>query len=357
LGRRLPTRSLELTLDSAIRLAESGEELPEIWRQRVQRIAESPSKTYIAALGTALLAKATDERVDVLTIKSKAGPDAYSMRGVVRVLVSKAPLYGYHLGVTRREPLNNQPWFSADRVDRMENVRRDVQPFHRDMVRYLSDLNEQSAEEAFRGLAAFLALRIEYAQDAASDLAQLRVGGVERLEDLYEIVQMYVQADTEGGRKGQAVVAAALDVLHRRVRLAAINDPTAVDVAVEDADGRLVLGVEVKQKPVDEADALTIAAETARRGADKAMLVAIAPGQRPLDKERLRRQAEASHGVALQVAIGVVDLLSCIISHSSRSAGDFATEFPSLYLRRLEEHGVSQNGLNYWADLCASLPR
>ena len=56
-------------------------------------------------------------------VKSKAGPNAYSMRGVVKVLVEKAPLYGYHLGRKGPEPLNNQPWFGADRVDRFENVR------------------------------------------------------------------------------------------------------------------------------------------------------------------------------------------------------------------------------------------
>src|SRR5438067_432369 len=104
-------------------------------------MAESPAQTYVAALGTALLARAADGRIDALTIKTKASPNAYSMRGVVKVLAALAPDYGYHLGVTRAEPLNNQPWFGASRVDRFSNVRADVLPYHQDIVRYLSDLN------------------------------------------------------------------------------------------------------------------------------------------------------------------------------------------------------------------------
>ena len=137
-------------------VAEFGSQLPPIWVDRVNRIAESPSKTYVAALGTALLAKATDPSVDALTVKTKAGPNAYSMRGVAKVLVEGASLYGFHLGRTGPEPLNNQPWFGVDRVDKIDNLKADALPYHRDMVRYLNDLNGYSADEASRALAVFL---------------------------------------------------------------------------------------------------------------------------------------------------------------------------------------------------------
>lgn len=110
-------------------MAESDASLPPIWIDRVRRIADCPSKTYVAALGTALLAKAANPQVDSLVVKSKAGPRGYSMRSVAKVLVEKAPIYGYHLGVTGPEPLNNRPWFGTDRVDRFENVRGDALPF------------------------------------------------------------------------------------------------------------------------------------------------------------------------------------------------------------------------------------
>jgi hypothetical protein len=347
---------LELTLERAFRLAESRTALPDIWIERTERIGGSPSRTYVAALGTALLAKATDARVDSLAIKSKAGPNAYSMRGVVRVLVQHAHLYGYHLGVTKREPLNNQPWFGADRVDRFENVRADTQPFYRDLVRYLSDLNAQNSDEALLALAAFLRVRIAAGAVERVELAELRVRAGSDLGELVEIIQVFLSGDSEGGRLGQALVAAVFDLAFEEVRLASINDPTAIDVSVE-LKGVLILGIEVKQKPITESDGLGIAREVARRGADKALLVAIAPRQRRLDADRLRRQADSEHGVALEIINSLPDLLWRLALHSTLSARAFSEKLPERYLQRMREHEVPMEGLRHWINLCRVLPR
>ena len=136
-GITIPAERLRRVLEQALTLAESDVELPSIWVDRVNRIGESPSKTYVAALGTAL-AKATDPSVDALTIKSKAGANAYSMRGVAKVLVEGASRYGFHLGRTGPEPLNNQPWFGVDRVDKIDNLKADALPYHRDSSRRLA---------------------------------------------------------------------------------------------------------------------------------------------------------------------------------------------------------------------------
>ena len=81
----------------------------------------------------------------------------------------------------RAEPLNNQPWFGTDRVDRAENVRQDARPFHRDLVRYLRDLNSATADEALLALAAFLRERIAFAEEAR---AAAKLIAVERADDL-----------------------------------------------------------------------------------------------------------------------------------------------------------------------------
>src|SRR4051794_16214319 len=91
MGITIPADRLHAVIDQAVRVAESGAPLSPEWTARTQRIAGCPSKTYVAALGTALLAKAADPSVDVLTIKSKAGKNAYSMRTVVKVLAERAP--------------------------------------------------------------------------------------------------------------------------------------------------------------------------------------------------------------------------------------------------------------------------
>ena len=197
MGITIKKARLQLVLEEAVALAESDGDLPEIWLKRVERISSSPSRTYIAALGTALLAKAADERVDALAIKSKAGTNAYSMRGVVAVLAARASDYGYHLGVTGPEPLNNQPWFGSSRVDRITNLSAQVQPFHRDLVRYLSDLNRLSSDEALKALACFMRLRIAYNKEERAQETLLRTPARDSFEDLLDILETFVLNDPE----------------------------------------------------------------------------------------------------------------------------------------------------------------
>lgn len=353
-GIKISKERLAAVLERAVVLAESDAALPDIWARRVERIGDCPSKTYIAALGTALLAKASDPRVDVLTVKSKAGPNGYSMRGVVKVMVEKAPIYGYHLGRTGPEPLNNQPWFGADRIDRFENVRHDALPYHRDMVRYLTELNAASAADALDGLAVFLRIRLQFAEEEQTAARSLHVDASADLERLIQTLTIFVRDDPEGGRRGQALVAALFDIAHGEVHLAAINDPTGLDVSMSD-EGKILLGVEVKQKVVVEATALHLAEEAARRGVDKALLVALASEQHPLDRERVRRQALAGHGVLTSIWEGIAELVTQVALQSSVTASEFANEVPTAYLRRMQEHGVSREGQQYWADVCAAL--
>ena len=354
MGITISASRLEEVLERAVVLGESDAALPQIWIDRVRRIGDCPSKTYIAALGTALLAKASEPQVDALSVKSKAGPRAYSMRGVVRVLVEKAPVYGYHLGRTGPEPLNNQPWFGSDRVDRFENVRADAMPFHRDMVRYLTDLNGATEAEALLGLAAFLRERIAFAEAERLATSQVSVGSVASLGELVDLLTRFLRDDAEGGRRGQSLVAALFDLGHEEVNLAPINDPTGIDVSITD-EGALLLAIEVRQKAVDEAAVLHIAEQASTHGADKALLVALAPDQRPLDRERVLRQALEEYGVLATVWEGVDELVTHAVLQASLSAKEVAEELPAIYLRRMREHEVSVEGQQYWADLVAAL--
>ena len=91
------------------------------WASLVKNVVdacEGGSRTHIAALGTALLAKATNLHVDVFALKVKGGgKGAYSARSLAKeVLAADAPMLGLDLGVTGREPLNNQPYFRYDRI-------------------------------------------------------------------------------------------------------------------------------------------------------------------------------------------------------------------------------------------------
>src|SRR5262249_55220896 len=94
MGISLYSEEMLSTLDRAIERARSGEPLPKTWLDRIDRFgkiagARGRGLTYIAALGGALLAKATDPRVDSLTQDESAGPRGYSLRTATEFLTKK----------------------------------------------------------------------------------------------------------------------------------------------------------------------------------------------------------------------------------------------------------------------------
>jgi hypothetical protein len=354
MGITIKKARLELTLQQAVARAESDEELSKAWEERVERIADCPSRSYIAALGTALLAKAADASVDALAVKFSAGPYAYSMRGVVKVLVEKAPLYGYHLGRKGPEPLNNQPWFHSDRVDRAVGIEKKAQPYHRDMVRYLTELNRATVADAMTGLVAFIRLRQKAEADEVQALGELQIVAQAPIEDLLEVLQVFLNDDPENGRRGQALVAALFELVYDEVRLPSVHNPTGLDVTVW-RSGKLILGAEVKQKPATEAAVLHLAEEAALRGVDKAVFVALSPQQRHLDRESTRLDALRYHGVLVSIYEGVPELVATAALASPLTADAFAKRLPNVYLHRMREHRVTLAGQQYWSDLCNRL--
>jgi len=355
LAIRLDKAQLGVTLDRANKLARSEEELPAEWLHRVERIEECPSKTYVAALGAALLAKATDPRVNSLARAAAAGPSGYSIRSVGELMASEAPRYGYHLGATGPWPLNNSPFYrNADRIDRFTNIRADAKPYHDDLVRYLQDLNRLTEDDALLGLAAFLRRRIAYADALAAEtaaVASIRGGAY---AEIVQLATLFCTDDPEGGKRGQALVAALLDCAYDTVDLKSINNPRALDVRVLE-DGQIVLGTEVKQLAVREDTGLHLAAEASSLGCDKALLVAIAVDQPPLDREGLRQQALEAHGVLVQVAETVPELFAAITLFAPVSASEVANLFPSAYAKRMQEHDVSIAGRQRWSTLLEAL--
>jgi hypothetical protein len=273
---------------------------------------------------------------------------------VVKVLAARATHYGYHLGVTKKEPLNNQPWYGGSRIDRFTTVREDAKPFHRDLIRYLHDLNTVDSGEALTALAAFIRLRQTYTQMLEEEAATLTAPAGGGLEELLEILEIFLRDDPEHGKRGQALAAAVLDFAHEEVHLAAINDPTGLDVTVRRA-GRPILGVEVKQKTADEGVALQLAKEARKAGARSALLLALAPGQRRLDRDVIRSTAVGAHGVVALTCETIEEFVADVLGYGGVDPDTFVNGMPSAYLKRMQEHEVSAAGQQYWADLCAGL--
>ena len=292
-------------LDEAARWAASDREVPGEWMEWTRRVDGSPSKTFTAALGTALLAKATNPAIDALALKATSGPNAYSARTVGHgVLVPGAVRHRYDLRATGREPLNNQPFFRYNRIDEIDRVHARARPHLPDLIAACQAINQLDARQAYAALAAFLRVRMEAARDHRA--IDLRGSGVS-MSDLIDKTERFVTADPEGGRRGQAFVAAAFDLASSSVRSRRVNDPSRrmpgdVQILV---GGMPVLAVEVRQKTVSHEETMHFA-ESLRQGKVAIGLLAMLnPSQDELDERRVRKDGERLHGVFVALAYGV----------------------------------------------------
>ncbi len=355
MGIRLKRPDLAVALDSAYDIARSKQKLPSEWLHAVERIEGCPSKTYIAALGAAMLAKATNAQVDSLTRKEEAGPRGYGLRGVAEFMATRSSRYGYHLGATGKWPLNNRPFNGNHvRIDRFTGIRPADRPYYQDFVRYLQDLNRLDEGKAQLALAAFLRRRMAFAQALSKQVAAVLATAGVAYAEVVDIATLFSTEKPEGGKRGQALVAALFDCAYESVDLKSINNPRPLDVRVMHSK-QILLGAEVKQVVVDEEDALRVAVEAQQLQCDKALLVAIADKQPLLDRDGLRYDALEDHGVLLEVVHSVPELFALVTLFASATAAVISERFPQVYAERLQEHDVSDEGQARWASLVAGL--
>lgn len=344
---------LDLTLESAIALARSGDPAP-LWRARVERLGGYGFKTYIAALGGALLAKATDPRVDSLAQDAKAGPRGYSLRSVTEFLAARNG-GRYHLGAQGKNPVNNRPFLNGPaRIDEFEKVGRAAVPAYREFLDALRHLNKLGREESLRALAAFLRVRMEVAEaERAADRRSLSVMSDLDPHELMGLCERFVRDRPEGGRKGQALAAAVLDCVFEDVVLQPINDPNPGDVRVI-RGGRVTLPVEVKQVAVQEDAALDLARAARHLGASAALLVVLADDHVPLDRERVRREALRALGVTVEVCESVRELVGAVSVFGGGRTEEVLSRLPGAYAARMREHEVSTQAQVDWQELVSA---
>lgn len=335
----------------ALELALSASPLPAAWLERTKKVGESPSKTFIAMLGTALLAKATEPKVDPLALKVRDFPTAYSARSLCKdVLVPCAVEAGVHIGTTGREPLNNQPFFRHERVGPEMKVRPHVRPHLDYLCLSLGAMKKLNREQAIEAFAAFLRVRIQEGPKSAVPLVVEHALGV---PDLATKSASFISSDPENGKRGQALVAAALDLVFPDVRTTRVYDPSRHwpgDVVVYDED-TVTFSVEVKQRLATDTEILQFAERCAQMGVQRAMAAILDPDQPLLEVDELREMAWQRHGVHLSVLIGAAELLYGALTWTTKPLADALRELPQLMATRLDEMEVSAEGQAAWAAL------
>lgn len=351
MGLKVNLDEAQGVLDEAACWASSDRPVPKDWVSWTKQIDASPSKTFTVALGTALLAKATNPDIDALALKATSGESAYSARTVGhKVLVPGAITYGYDLRATGREPLNNQPFFRYDRIDEIDRIHVSAKPFLPHLIQACNALNRLEKADALAALAAFLRVRMKAVTADTSFVIGSEAFSMRRL---IEEAEGFIQDKPEHGRRGQAFVAAVFDLVSPNVRTARINDPSRRlpgDVQIFH-EGALSLAVEVRQKLVSHTEALQFAETLRKANLNLGLVAMLDPTQPKLDGYDLLIDAENLHGVALAAAYGAQDLLLGAATWSEKSLGASLDVFPHRMLARLRELEASRAAIAQWQRL------
>jgi SacI restriction endonuclease len=281
------------------------------WSRRVREFSElcrlKKLKSYIPVLGNALLAKGSNPRIDVFSLKAKdKSQGAYDARRTAeKVLVPASYIYKFSLGTTGAQPLNNQPFFRSFRIDRDLPVRGDAADVRDALLSLLHEIQQYRRDEAVRGLAAFIAVRREFMPRYALTQGTLTIGSGRQLST---IVKAFVGPKSDGGGRAQAVAGGLMDALYtvERVRVGKKNEPDRKmpgDVGIRattDSASPFTRILEVRDKNVPAHAVMSFVAKVAAAGIGRAILVAVDAHQEVLDVAELQTQAQRT-GTDLEI--------------------------------------------------------
>lgn len=335
-------------LGRALVLAHSDEELAAEWLERARAVSRAKNKTFTPILGTALLAKVTDDDVDVHSLREDESDRGYSARSLAKeVLMPCCVRAGIDLRVRGPEPLNNQPFLRAPRVSTALKVTKRAVPELEHLCDCLTALQSLSGKAALEALAAFLRVRIADSESAPA----IRIGsGVLSLSDLLEACDDAVRADESGGVL-LAVVAASACLVFDQVRVRRSGDPTHVwhgDVGIFDRDVQ-TLAIDTSQRSRPDSDLLLFASRLAEAGIQRGVVVtAEVGGTEPM---QLQFQAHRIHRIELAFLAKPSDAVRLAMLAGLDDLTLSLAAFPRLVLKHMITAGVDAQRMQSWADL------
>ena len=326
------------------------------WRERLEKLdalCANVARTHIAALGTAMLAKAVNIDVDVYALKrTKGGPRAYVARALAKdVLAAGAPELELDIGVYGREPLNNQPYFREERISRQMPVKANARP----ALAYLVDLLDlldrvEDPAKAREVLRTYIVVRREHFRRPG--LAP--EGDALTLAELTVRLEQFTSAASEGGKRLQAAVAGLLDAAYgaERVRATRVNDPDRTlpgDIGILAAPGESgwTHVFEVRDKAVSEPDLHHFLHKASPVGVKRIGMLALARQQPELDLDAIGAAASA-RGMQLIVRRSWRDLVQEVAFWSSTELSQFGRSAITRIDARLIEFDVRSQTLAEW---------
>jgi hypothetical protein len=344
------------TFDRAVELAEGLSALPAEWIELVSQIGSMKTRTFTAAIGTVLLARATDAHVDPLTLQADApasqGQRAYSARTLASsVLVPKSREHRVDLRVRGDEPLQNNPFTDERRLDRRLPVKH---PQELDLlVSACERAQVLTKADALLALAAFIRVRRDAAAAAEIPVAMLATDFP--ASRLVAATSLFVNEDPESGKRGQALVAAVLDGVYSDVSTSNVHSSSRKipgDVIAR-RDGSVFVSAEVKQKVVQGHQVLGFVDSLRAAGIARGIYAAIAVGQPSLTWDAFVMEA-ARRGVALAYFTSPGALLAAGAAWDP--SGTAFESLPERMMTRLRDVGASRQSQEEWARVVSAPP-
>lgn len=335
-----------------------GESADQSWVDRIEHLSQlclGQARTHIAFIGTQILAKSVSRNVDLYAIKPKhavGNEQAYSARSLCHgVLVPLSADLGFHIGVTGREPLNNQPYFRMTHLGDQTPVHSMSAAAFAYMLELVAELQRMETEEqAKAALRAFISVRLGYQPRYGISSAAITV----KPETLASVIFTFVQDNSESGRRAQAAVAGLMDaaVGPERVESGRINDPSRDspgDVCIRDVHQPEIWekAFEVRDKPVSVGDVQIFGQKCVDMGVREVALVMLSTQQRPLDALHLNDWAYGL-GIGLTLFYGWEDIVGQALFWSGLPKPEAAVQAVENITERLIAIEASQEGVGLW---------
>ena len=327
------------------------------WKEHIERLSEacrSAPKTHIAFIGTALLARSTDQRIDVHSLHARAkSRGAYSARSLAKdVLVPlsrdlRVQPRGHRSRTTEQPALFSQR--RRKQEDEREGQRASAPKSGLRPARRLSGIHDR--HKLVAAIAAFIEVRRRYWTTARNYFAPETTFA---FADLLNWIDRFVKDDSEGGRRAQAIAAGLMDVVEgsENVETGRINDPDRRfpgDVAAysRGKERKVVRVLEVRDKALSESDLRVFASKASQFGVARAGILAVAPTQQQLDLAEAQAEA-AAEGVNLELFIGWTAFVRQLFFWLRGDAADPVRHAHERIYARLVELECSAEGQTAW---------
>lgn len=269
------------------------------WDKEIEEFSrlceECGVRTHIAFLGTSIIAKAVNINVDLYAIKpnhDKENPFCYSARTLCHsVLVPMSTQFKFSLGVTGREPLNNQPYFRMKKFNDGTPIRTNSLEAYNYLCELIEKLSRIHKKNEIReALRSFIAVRKKYKinyteKKCSNDMNYL---------DFIQSITEFTSNNSENGSRSQAVAAGIFDVLFgpTNVKSESVYNPSNkhpgdVCVVSKCSSDNINLALEVRDKPVSMSDVYLFCDKCLSMDVRKISILLTSKKQKCFDKDLL----------------------------------------------------------------------